>query len=194
MEKNKNQIDIKKLISLGELFKKTWELFKKGFWKLLAIYGIGCSINFGLILLLGLIVLICVLLGIIQIDTAGLQEKLSPPGGLAPALLQSSTLAVWGTARFLSRFTLPLVLGLSIFLGIMISGYWISASSFVLISGISRNMGIKESLKQAWKKTRFFCLGKSFRGSGCVPWISAFDCAGHNIYDLVYVCALCFYL
>lgn len=141
-----------KLISVGELFKQTWELFKRGFLKLLAIQGIGYGINIGLVILLGIILLVSILIGII--DTSVLQ-KISPPE-LGPYMIQSSAIAVWDIAKTLSLYALPLIFGLVIFLSFIIASYFISASSFVLVNGITKNLGIKESMRQARKKLTSF--------------------------------------
>tara|TARA_B100000315_G_C14571059_1_gene585534 strand:+ start:539 stop:1336 length:798 start_codon:yes stop_codon:yes gene_type:complete len=142
-DENKNL----KLISVGDLFKKSWQIFKKGFWKLLGIFGIGLGINAGLVILMIIIIAISIFAGIIPISQI---QKIIPSE--MDMSLPASASAVWSLAGALSQFFIPLIAGLVLFLAFLIANYWISASALAMAININKDIKIKQALKQGWEK------------------------------------------
>lgn len=137
----KQKIKNKNLMPISDLFKKSWELFKKGFWKLLAIQAIGIGAQIALGILLGIII-------IVSLANSGIN--------LPKPALPTSAAVSWQLLETVNQFSWLLILGCIIVLGFLIIQYWISTSVLVMATGITQNLDIKKALKMGWRKKYSF--------------------------------------
>lgn len=129
-----------KLTPLGDLFKKTWDLFTKGFWKLLAIAAIGWG--------LALIPVVLLITGVVSfLALQGASVPSNFPG--ADSLLNQANLL-----SGLGGLSIALLgIGLIIFAaGSALVGVWTNVAQVIAVRDIKEGISIKSCFREGWHK------------------------------------------
>jgi len=126
---------MKKLLSISDLFENTWDLFKKNFWELVKIIGLGWAVRIGIVLLGAILLVSLVVLSSFNWSSLTLQKT-----NLQQIM---SIIIALG----------PLVVVLAVFvLGLILTSLWVNLGLIIQLVNSKSGANFASSLKQSFKK------------------------------------------
>lgn len=137
------------LIGIGVLFKEAGSLFKKGFWRLLAVMLIAWVISFIPILLIIATTVLFVLPGAYFIISEALQDS-------GFSWFNEYVLKVLPNLAGKVNSSIPIIIGLALACLAVLAGFWGALAQIIAVRDIREGIGIKRAFKEAWKKLLSF--------------------------------------